>query len=405
MPEVECTVTDLSRMISGVISDHIDKDLKVTCEISSINGSGTSKWVNIHDGKGSMITAAFWKCSEFPFSEGDKVVIYGHLRYYAGRGYVNLIGKKIEKLGIGDVHKQYQKNYKYLERNGYFEKSQKNAPLPKKIDSIGVLTAAKGDALQDFLFVLRENGYKGKIFVRNCNVQGVNCPNSIISGLDYFEKKENRVDLILMTRGGGSYEDLMGFSDMEVMKKLFDCKTYTISAIGHQNDTMLSDMVADHRSPTPSLAGKDICEKYNEVPSLVNSTMADVIRKFNDTSSYVSMMLYELDSMLVKLPDAMAEIEKEMGVIQNISEMCYVSIKTQIKNMMSSWESLEGSIQELNHDSILEKGYCMLVTKKKGKIVDTLEKLEKYKILKLILHGKEVYVKISILSPASTNKK
>ena len=387
----ECTVDELSKMIKNVISDYIKKDLRVTCEISSVSSSGDNIWVGICDNYGSMITVAFWKCYNFPYVKGDKVIIEGYLQYYEKKGYVNLIGRKIEKLGIGDLQKKYQKNFDYLEKNGYFTKS--NIKLPEKIDSIGILTAKGGDALQDFLYVLRENNYSGKVVIYNCSVQGVNCPSSIINGINYFSEKDNKVDILVLTRGGGSYEDLMGFSDMELLKKLFHCNIYTISAIGHQNDIMLSDLVANHRSPTPSLAGKDICEKYNENIYLMAETFENIMKQMNDDKIKIRMALYELENIIIKLPDAMAEIDKEMDDVNYIKDKCYNDIKSQINGLLSILTGIDKNIEEFDHHTILEKGYCMLTTKH-NKIVNTVEKLKKHKKLILLLNNQEIKVKI-----------
>ena len=389
----ECTVTELSKMIKNVIGDHISKDLKITCEISSISSSGDNKWVGICDNQGSMITVTFWKCYDFPYIKGDKVIINGYLQYYEKKGYVNLIGRKIEKLGIGELQKKYQKNYDYLERNGYFKKSC--TQLPSKIDSIGILTAKEGDALQDFLYVLRENHYTGQVVIYNCNVQGVNCPNSIINGIDYFSQKKNQVDVLVLTRGGGSYEDLMGFSDTEMLKKLFHCKIYTISAIGHQNDIMLSDLVANHRSPTPSLAGKDICEKYNEYPSFILSSFGEIMKQINEEKIKLKMALYELENIILKLPDTMTEIDKEIEDINYMRDKCYNDIKTQINGLLSILDEIDKNIDNSDHQSILEKGYCMLTTKK-NKIINSIKKLRKHKNLNLLFNNENVKVKIII---------
>ena len=391
----ECTVTELSKIIKGVLNDYIDKDLRITCEISSIKSSGDNKWVSICDSNKSMMTVAFWRCNSFPYNEGDKVIIHGSLQYYEKKGCVNLIGRKIEKVGIGDLQEKYIKNYDYLEKNGYFKKS--NLPLPQKIESIGILTAKEGDALQDFLYVLRENKYKGDVIVYNCNVQGTNCPTSIIQGINYFSKMNNKVDILVLTRGGGSYEDLMGFSDMVMLKKLFECPIYTISAIGHQNDTMLSDLVANHRSPTPSLAGKDICEKYNECPKFIDDIYNNIINAIQEERMKIKITLYELENIVFKLPNALAEISKDLKEISNMKEKCYNDIKSQITYSLDILNNIEKSICDQEHQNILEKGYCMLTTIKKQKIINTIDKLRKNKNLNIILNGKIVKVKVIII--------
>jgi exodeoxyribonuclease VII large subunit len=396
----EYTVSELSNIIKGVINDYIDKDLRITCEISSIKSSGDNKWVVVCDNK-SMITVTFWRCQNFPYIEGDKVIIHGSIQFYEKKGYINVIGRKIEKLGIGDLQAQYQKNYEYLEKNGYFSKSQLQLPLPNKIDSIGVLTAKDGDALQDFLYVLKENNYTGKIIIYNCNVQGNNCSKSIIKGIEYFTKNVDnvdKVDILLLTRGGGSYEDLMGFSDMDMLKKLYECKIYTISAIGHQNDIMLSDLVANHRSPTPSLAGSDISLKYNEYPEFINNNYNNIIKNVSDEIIKIKMTLFELENMQLKLPNVLNELDINIKQINNIKLTCYDNIKKQILDRINILENIKINMLDKSHEQILNKGYSILTSCKSNKIINNAHSLKKHKKINILFNKQIVTVEVNIIS-------
>lgn len=388
----ECTVSELCRKISEVLKDNIDKEIVVTAEICSIKKSGANIWFDIKDST-SVAPAVIWKTYNFPYSEGDKVKINGYITHFAKRNQVMFVAKKLEKIGIGDVHKQYIENYKYLKSNGYFSDSDK--PMPDKIESIGVLTAKAGDAIKDFLFVLNENGYKGTVHIYNCNVQGKNCPKSVMEGLDHFNSQKEKVDIIVLTRGGGSDEDLMGFSNMDMLKELYTSKIYTISAIGHENDRMLSDYVANHRSPTPSIAGRDICDQYNLTKNSIIEAQQILSNKIKSDIMEIKMHLNEISSKHHRLPDIISMIDWEIDNIVKMGNHHRDLIKSDIENNLKRIQRLKEKVEENSHDSILEKGYCLLLTKK-GNIVKDMTKLKKHKNLKLYMNGISVNVILKI---------
>ena len=137
------------------------------------------------------------------------------------------------------------------------------------------------------MYVLKNGGYNGNIIVRDCLVQGVNAPKSIKDAIESFRCETNQVDLILITRGGGSFEDLMAFSSEKVVKAIFESNIFTISAIGHEVDCMLSDFTADLRAPTPSVGAQIILNEYNKKFSV-----------FKDAEQVLSKIQFELKSRL-----------------------------------------------------------------------------------------------------------
>lgn len=392
---LECTVSELNKELSGLIDDKINKNIQVKCEIMEMNISRGNVWLKMRDDFTSL-QCVFWNYPDFPHNDGDKVKISGSLKFFVKRGSILFIGRKIELIdnGKGNMFKQLEKNYKYLEVNGYFNNA--NAPMPDNIRNIGVLTAKTGDAIKDFEFVLKSEDFKGKIYVYNCNVQGTNCPKSVIEGIKFFSSGAIDIDVLLLTRGGGSMEDLMGFSDMNVIKELYNCSIYTVSAIGHQNDNMLTDYVANHRSPTPSVAGRDICKHYCQTKTDITELEESLERMMKEDIATVSMHLYKLSVKKDGLPDIKSTIEWEISSLQSEDKFCYDLISSDIDNETDKLRVLKSKYQENTYDSILEKGYCLLLTEN-GKIVKTKEKLEKNKNLKLYMNGIQLNVSISIL--------
>jgi exodeoxyribonuclease VII large subunit len=282
----EYSVTELNDYLKKLINTEFKyKDLIVTGEVSNLKPSGNNTYLTLKD-RDSTINVVFWGV-KLDNSHGDNVNIVGRLDYYTRFGSINLIGKTIENKGIGVVHAEYEKIKKDYDKKGYFTDRRQN--FPKKITKIGVVTSQNGAAIQDFMYVLESSGFSGEVYIYDCSVQGVKCPSTVASGIKFFnspffvdpsktkvyintnadsitnndelyESDESiQVDVIVITRGGGSFEDLMGFSHPKVIESIYASNVYTISAVGHEIDEMLSDYVANYRAPTPSIAGEVIC--------------------------------------------------------------------------------------------------------------------------------------------------
>lgn len=387
----ECTVSELNCMIKDVLYKNVEKQIQVTGELSSVKQSHRHVWLTVKDNS-SSITCVFWNCTNFKHKDGDKVKIKGRIAFYEKTGVVNFIGSKIESIGIGELYRQYQENYEKFKKKGYFD-NKKNLPTP--LNSVGVLTAKDGAALQDLLYVLKNNGFKGRIYVYNCVVQGVNCPKSVLSGIKYFEKNHKDIDALLLTRGGGSLEDLMGFSDPKVVEKLNKCKFYTISAIGHEVDNMLSDFVANCRAPTPSVAGKVISEQHSTQLDFITDAEEFLNAKIESDHNHLNILTHKIHRLKDKLPDVKSSIDWEIENLKSVSTHYYDMIKTDIVQVKDSINRLKSRMLDNSHENILEKGYILLVNED-DKIVKTKKRLRLAKKLKMYLPGKELNVKVTI---------
>lgn len=387
----ECTVSELNNLIKNLIDDKVSKDIKLTGELSSAKKSGKHVWSTVKDSD-SIISCVFWNCENFSHREGDKVIITGKLTFYSKNGNINFIGHEIESVGVGELYKQYQINYKKFENLGYFNNKK---DLPEVINSVGVLTAKDGAALQDLLHVLDDNKFGGTVYVYNCSVQGINCPKSIVNGIKYFKKCQNNVDVLLITRGGGSFEDLIGFSDVDVVESINKCKIYTISAIGHEVDNMLSDFVANHRSATPSIAGQDISGRYLSKLSLLQETDEYLDKCIAKDIHNINIIMQQLYRVRDRLPDISNSIDWEIENLKAVDSYYHTMIKNEITKNKEDLNKLKSKLIDSSHENILNKGYVLLLTDE-GKIVNDTKMLKRNKNLKMHLAGKELNVKITI---------
>lgn len=214
--------------------------------------------------------------------EGSQIKVFGCLNFYQTRCSLSFVISKLLSIeGKGELMEEYEKTFKYYNDKGYFLQSKKLKP-PTVIKKILIMTSKQGAALQDFYYGIENGNIKLEHELVNVIVQGNDCPSNIIKYLeDNVIDKDLDYDLIVLTRGGGSFEDLFGFCKPELIECINKLKIPLLSAIGHQVDTTLVDYVADIVSPTPSLAAQYIVDhnkKYIEELKFIKQRLYDDIK-------------------------------------------------------------------------------------------------------------------------------
>ena len=389
---LECSVTELNMVIKNMIEFKIDKNIKLLGEILSIKISNNNIFLILKDVE-SVISVIFWNfIGKFNFNNGDKVKIDGKVTFYNKSGNINFVGKKITNIGVGDLHKKYQEDFEKFKSLGYFENKK---DLPEKINTIGILTAKDGAALQDILYVFKNSNFKCNLIIYNCTVQGNSCPKSVIDGISYFEDHKN-IDLILITRGGGSFEDLIGFSDPKLIKKINSCKLYTISAVGHEVDNMISDYVSNYRAPTPSIAAEVLSNKFNDNINFIKNIENDIDQSIYKENNNLINLESELKEKKRNLPDFELEIISNIDYINNLDIEINNEIEKDILNLENNLNSLKEINNSNNHKKILKKGYS-LITNDNDIIIKNKDQIDENKIYNLNLNNNIYKIKINFV--------
>jgi exodeoxyribonuclease VII large subunit len=236
-------------------------------EIISFRMSDVNSYITIKTNE-RQIKGIFWKIKyEKKFNEyqnlkdGDKIKIQGKFNIMKKDLSIYFNINNIEKEGIGEYMNIYYEYRKKIIENEW----DKNKRRIKKIPLIiGIVTSLEGAAIEDILKTFENDNFKGEIIIKNAVVQGKSCANSVIEGIKYFENIRSDIDILLITRGGGSYEDLVGFSSWNLIEKVHYTNLLTMSAVGHQVDNQLTDEVSDYKCATPSIGAKLIIETQNK---------------------------------------------------------------------------------------------------------------------------------------------
>lgn len=202
-----------------------------------------------------------------PFRDGDQVVAHGRFSIYEQRSTYQLIADSVQPAGLGIQALQLELLRQKLEAEGLFDESRKR-PLPAMPKTIGVVTSVDGAVWHDIQTVLRRRYPLAHLLLSPASVQGETAPAGIVTALDRLIA-DGRAEVIVIGRGGGAAEDLAAFNDERVVRAIFASPIPTVSAIGHETDWTLSDLVSDLRAPTPSAAAEIVSPSLDELASYV----------------------------------------------------------------------------------------------------------------------------------------
>jgi exodeoxyribonuclease VII large subunit len=251
------TVSELNRQVRTLLERGVGR-LWVEGEISNVARPASGHLYFRLKDESAQISAAFFRNRQrgptHSFRNGDHVLAYGQVSLYEARGDYQLIVESLEAAGEGVLQRRYEALKKKLAAEGLFGEERKQA-IPALPRRIGVITSPSGAAIRDVLSVLRRRFPLVPVVVYPAAVQGEAAPGELIAALQTAVRR-NECDVLILTRGGGSLEDLWAFNDEQLARVIAGCPLPLISAVGHEVDFTIADFVADLRAPTPSGAAE-----------------------------------------------------------------------------------------------------------------------------------------------------
>lgn len=250
------TVYEVSAHLRQVIESNIE-ELYVQGEVSNfVHHSSGHMYFNLKDDNATLRCTFFRPANRslnFSLEDGLQVVCFGKLTLYEKGGTYNLNVRNVSLAGKGNLALQFERLKAKLQAEGLFDEAHKR-PLPKFPNKLGIVTSPTGAALQDIKNVLLRR-FPVQVEVYPALVQGDMAAATLIKGMEYFSSR-NDIDLVIITRGGGSQEDLWCFNDEALARSIHQSPHPVISAVGHEIDFTIADFVADLRAPTPSAAAE-----------------------------------------------------------------------------------------------------------------------------------------------------
>lgn len=285
---------------------------------------------------------------DFRPSDGMRVIIECSISVYEKGGVYQAYVSSMQPDGIGALYLAYEKLKEQLQKEGLFAAAHKK-PLPNIPRSIGVITSSTGAAVRDIINITGRRWPQAELYLYPSRVQGEGAEDDLLKGLAWFESRQ-KVDVIIIGRGGGSAEDLWVFNSERLARAIYAANTPVISAVGHETDFTICDLVADRRAPTPSAAAE-----------LVVPDRAEMQRRVEACQKLIGQ---KISSLLQKRKREHAEqvrvLHKDMGR--------FLEAKRYALHLAA------GKLQALNPLAVLARGYS--IAEKRGKAVSCASELK-----------------------------
>ncbi len=394
------SVSELTGQIKNVLEGRFAR-VWVGGEISNLSRPQSGHCYLTLKDEQAQIRAVLWRAvaraTRFELHDGLEVVCQGYLDVYAPRGSYQLVVERIEPKGLGSLERALRLLRERLAAEGLFEPARKR-PLPRFPRRIAFVTSPTGAALRDFLEVLRRRWRGAHVLVVPVRVQGDGAAQEIAAGIELINRLADPVDVLVVGRGGGSLEDLWAFNEEIVVRAIFASRIPVVSAVGHEIDVTLCDLVADVRALTPSEAAERV------VPA------ADEVRDFlhRQQQRLAVALRGRLDAARARL-DALAAyrvfrrpLERVQLLAQRLDELQGRSRRAtrgRIDLTRADLRALEGRLESLSPLSVLARGYSLTSRLADGKLVRSASEVSVDDRLRTRLAEGEVTSRVESVDP------
>ncbi len=329
----------------------------------------------------------------FEMANGMKVIANGYISVYERDGVYQLYVNDIQPDGIGSLHLAFEQLKNKLELEGLFNAEHKKK-IPLLPRSIGLITSAKGAAVKDFLTVVKRRFPNISITLVPVLVQGSLAAEQISNAIDLLNRF-GEIDVIVITRGGGSIEELWAFNEEIVARSIYNSKIPIVSAVGHDRDFTIADFVADLRAPTPSAAGELTVpvkkEIEHKIEILKQRLKLQVSKKITLNKNKLSFLESRIFS---EMQDNLLQKQQE---VDHITRDLHKDFKRLMEIKKNKFINIIGKLDALSPLKVLDRGYSITRSHKDKKIVKEISGLKEGDIIETLLTNGQVDSKILVI--------
>ena len=377
------TVSEISRGIRTSL-EHKFSNIGVLGEISNVRKPSSGHiYLTLKD-KNSQLQAVVFRNSasriKFELKDGMEVISFGSITVYEPRGQYQLIINKIEPKGIGALQLAFQQLKEKLEKEGLFDSAHKK-PLPFIPQKIGIVTSPTGAAIKDILNIIDRRFANVEILIYPVKVQGEGAAQEIaeaITGLN----SDSDIDVIIAGRGGGSMEDLWAFNEEVVARSIYSSRIPIISAVGHEIDITIADLVADKRALTPSEAGELVVPRKDLLIEKIEKFKARLLQSLTGKLRLSKEKLVRIaNSYAMKQP--FDRLNRWQQRLDEFAQRLNLNITHALNTEREKLSGIAGKLESLSPLNVLKRGYAITTRLENSKplrnIID-LSKGDKIKI-------------------------
>lgn len=377
MAERVYTVSEISQEVRRVIERYF-APIWVRGEVSNLSLARSGHVYFALKDQNALINCVIWRniANSIPFeiANGMQLLVYGTLTTYALQSQYQITVQKVQAAGLGDLYIAYEALKQKLAAEGLFDPTRKR-PLPQFPRTLGLITSISGAAVQDFLQISERRNPAVEIQIYPAQVQGEGAAETIVAGLDYFNR-QREVDLIVIARGGGSIEDLWTFNEEKVVRAIAASQLPVVSAIGHEVDYTLADFAADLRAPTPSAAAELVIPDREQILQKIDVLLTGCRRALSSQwQLYLSTLQRYQERLLACKPINLVLLRR-----QRLDELD-LRLRRWWTNTLERWndklQSIRQTMMVLDPRSILQRGYAIVYAEETGKMIKTITMVDK----------------------------
>jgi len=380
------SVTQLNRYIKGIL----ERDLRLggiflRAEISNFKRHFSGHcYMTLKDDK-SSVRAIMFKSSamllKFEPENGMKVLLEGRVSVYERDGQYQVYIEKMQPDGVGALHLAFEQLKEKLKEQGLFEDKLKK-PIPKFPEKVGVVTSPTGAAVRDIINVITRRFPPCEILLHPAQVQGDGGAQQVAEAIRYFNNSEDKVDVLIVGRGGGSIEDLWVFNEEEVAIAISKSDIPVISAVGHEIDFTIADFVADLRAPTPSAAAELAVPSADELLTRISKMRSQILTSMESAIKHRKDILkrFSIRSPISLINQFNLQVDTFSKGLENSS-------KVFIDRKRAALAILTGRLGSLSPTAVMERGYSITTTID-GNVINSIDAVkEGDKIMTLLRDG------------------
>ncbi len=376
--------------------DDVLADIWIEGEVANLRRPGSGHaYFTLRDSQSSLRGVLFRNSRGFEhLKDGSAVVAHGRISLYEVRGDLQLIADIIQPEGVGELQMRLEQLTLQLEREGLFDPSRKR-PLPEVPKRIGVVTSPTGSVWHDIQSVIGRRWPLVELLLAPAMVQGDGAAPTIVEALAALNSEPD-VDVIIIARGGGSLEDLWPFNEESVARSVFASATPVVSAIGHETDFTICDMVADLRAPTPSAAAELVVPDRAEALARVVGATQFVE---NSVTTQIGRASDDVDALYDRLARAVPELDGLRLRADDLLQDAQTALSHNIELSRAHVSGLSSTLSPLSPYKTLRRGYAIVSPRDSDGVLTHNRNVTTGDILDIILHRGKVVASVESTSP------
>ena len=376
--------------------DDLLRDIWIEGEVSNLRRAGSGHaYFSLRDDSSSMRCALFRNSRGHDhLKDGALVIAHGRVSLYAVRGDLQLIADVIQPEGTGRLQMQLEQLMAQLEREGLFDPSRKR-PLPEFPRRIGVVTSPTGAVWHDIQTVIGRRYPLVELLLAPALVQGDTAAPTIVEAIEALNA-ETGIDAIIVARGGGSLEDLWAFNEEAVARAVFASRAPVVSAVGHETDVTICDLVSDVRAATPSEAAEMLVPDRADLLSRVYIASQTVDR---EVAAFLAACEDEIGQLFSRMDRAAPSLDEQRIRVDELLEDASTALDHRLQLVSVKVAGVSGALASLSPEDTLRRGYSVVSEPVSGRVLTDAGKVDHGGTIDITLHRGSIMATVESTSP------